>query len=416
MRRFLVYALVVSIGLQNEAHSQTPLEKIQNDVAGLKEQAQSTQQAQSEILRTLATILAKQVAGEAKPDKETAQKKAADAESRGLSQDLVKSLEDPTKFNALEPSVASLVQKCVGGAAKAKVTPENFNFKLEGCSQKDIDNLKEGLLKQESDAVATFSKCRSVVASKAGEYESLLPRNINDVDPKKLSALGSYPDPDVRKCAEDIDRAARQITQAKDAKALLSTALTMAANVCFASGGNPYVCGAMLFVAILMSIFDGSGGGKGKGPGDGDKDTPTGSGSTSTISVGPSREGDLEKEVREKTADQAINRGPSENLATPGGDPDVTCQGVPTGQIRCRLKSKPGSERFFGGDPLLTRVARNPGPGLVVVCKGGSGIKGIAVRDGDTNNYSAFGYTRELQQEPIAKLKTSAEACNRIVD
>lgn len=415
MRRLLVYPLVASIGLSNVAHAQTPIEKIQGDVASLKDQVKSTQQSQSEILKTLATILAKQIAVEAKPDKETAQKKVTDAEGRGLPQELARALEDPKKFDALDPSVTALVKKCVGAVAKAKVSPNNANFSLDGCSQKDIDDLKEALLKQESNAVAALEQCRTVITSRAEEYRSLLPPNINDVDPKKISALGSYPDPDIKKCAQDIDRAVRQITQAKDAKTLVSTAMTMAANVCFASGGNPYVCGAMLFVAILMAIFDGSGGGKGKGPEDGDKDSPTGSGGSPTISVGPSREGAPEKEARETAADQAIARGPSENLASPDGDPDATCQGVPVGQIRCRLKSKPGSERFFGGDPLLTRVARNPGPGLVVVCKGegNATIKGIAVLDRNTSTYSAFGYTRG-EQERVANINTKEEACKKI--
>ena len=416
MRGLVVYTLVASIGLSNVGYAQTPLEKIQADVEALKDQARSTQQAQSDILKALAAILAMQIAVEVKPDRETAQERVTDAEGRGLPQELEKALDNSQQFDALDTSVTVLVKKCVGAAAKARVSPHNTNFSLEGCSQKDIADLGEALLKQESNAIAVLERCRAVITSRAEEYKSLLPPNINDANPTKFSILGSYPDPSVKKCAQDIDRAVRQIAQAKDAKALVSTAMTMAANVCFASGGNPYVCGAMLFVAILMEIFDGSGGGKGKGPGDGDKDSPTGSGGSPTISVGPSREADPEKAAREKAADQAIAKGPSENLATPGGDPDVTCQGVPTGQIRCRLKSKPGSERFFGGYPLLRRVALNPGPGLVVVCKGSATIKGIAVLDRETNTYSAFGYTRELQQEPIAKLASSVEACGKIVE
>jgi hypothetical protein len=417
MSKLLISALVACIGFcGSAAYAQTPLEKIQADVEALKEQAKSTQQFQSDILKGVAQILAKQVATEIRPDKETAQRKVADAEGRGLPQKLEQALADPQKLDALDPSVADLVRKCVGAVSKAKVSPNNYNFSLEGCGQNDIARLNDGLLKQESDAVAAFEKCRAVITSRAEEYRSLLPSNINDVDLKRLSALGDYPDPDVKKCSQDIGRAVRQIAQAKDAKALVSTAMTMAANVCLASGGNPYVCGAMLFVAVLMDLFDGSGGGKGKGPGDGDKDSATGSGSSPTISVGTGREGKQEKEAREKAADQAIAKGPGENLGTPGGDPDASCQGVPTGQIRCRLLSKSGSERFFGADPLLIRVARNPGPGLVVVCKGegNSTIKGIAVLDRDTNTYSAFGYTREKQPEPITKLSTSEEACRKI--
>jgi hypothetical protein len=417
LRKLLVGAFAACISLCGPVHAQTPLQKIQADVEALKERAKSAQQFQSDTLKALAQLLAKQVAIEVKPDKEAAGNKVADAEARGLPKKL-EDAADLKNFDALDPSVGNLVHKCVSAVSKAKIVANNYNFRLEGCTQKDIDDLKDGLLKQESDAVAAYGQCRSVIMSRAGEYKSLLPSNINDLDSKRLSELGKYPDPEVKQCAQDIDKAVRQLTQAKDAKALVSTAMTMAANVCFASGGNPYVCGAMLFVAVLMEIFDGSGGGKGKGPGDEDKDSPTGSGGSPTISAGPNREGEPEKEAREKAADQAVAKGPSGNLATPGGDPDTSCQGVPTGQIYCLLKSKSGSERFFGGDSLLARVARNPGPGLVVVCKSrdNSTIKGIAVLDRETNTYSAYGYTKDEQPEPITRQPNKDVACDQIVE
>lgn len=412
MSKLLVCTFILSVGFSGLAYSQTPLERIQADVEVLKEQAKASQKFQADVQRGIAEILSKQVSLEIKPDKDTAQAKVSDAEKRGLPKTLEQLATDTKRFNALEPSVDSLIRNCVAAVSKAKVVPNNYNFSLEGCSQRNLDELKDALLKQESDAVASYEQCRSVINTRAAEYKSLLPANINDLDLKRISDLGNYPDPDVKECAQEISKAIQQVAQAKDAKAVISTALAMAANICFASGGNPYICGAMLFVAVLMDIFDGSGSGRGDGGG-ADKDRATGTGGSPTVSNGPGRESKQQREAREKTAEHAIAKGPSENLATPGGDPDLSCQGVPTGQIRCRLLSKSGSERFFSGDPLLTRVARNPGPGLVVVCKGDSTIKGIAVLDRETNTYSVFGYTRATQ-ERIANVRTKEEACGKI--
>jgi hypothetical protein len=89
MRKLIIMStLIACIGLCGSTYSQTPLETIQADVEALKEQAKSAQQFQSDTLKALAQILAKQVANEIKPDKETAQKKVADAESRGFQKHL----------------------------------------------------------------------------------------------------------------------------------------------------------------------------------------------------------------------------------------------------------------------------------------------------------------------------------------
>ena len=106
MRKLIIMStLIACIGLCGSTYSQTPLETIQADVEALKEQAKSAQQFQSDTLKALAQIHAKQVANEIKPDKETAQKKVADAESRGLPKTFEQVAADTKRFDVLDPSV-----------------------------------------------------------------------------------------------------------------------------------------------------------------------------------------------------------------------------------------------------------------------------------------------------------------------
>jgi hypothetical protein len=85
-----------------------------------------------------------------------------------------------------------------------------------------------------------------------------------------------------------------EVKQAKSAEKAIASAMSMAASVCFASGANPYVCGAMLVIAIIMDEF-GSGNGDGQGPvGDtGDQsaasDSSGGGGGTAYLPPPPSR-------------------------------------------------------------------------------------------------------------------------------
>jgi hypothetical protein len=204
----------------------------------------------------------------------------------------------------------------------------------------------------------------------------------------------------------------------------------MAANVCFASAGNPYVCGGMLAIAILMEIFDGSGGGgNGKGKGEGPKEGGAGGGQDiPTIHGGPAKESEEGKAAREAQAADAVKRGPASNLGSAPGLPaggvdlgsenaksNISCNGG-AGRIRCSIIDLPKSERYFYGYPAITRLVSAPTKGALTACAVEIDkqleIAGIAVKDGSA--YFAFVHNSKGTQEIGGKYASFADACDRV--
>jgi hypothetical protein len=182
----------------------------------------------------------------------------------------------------IDSSLKQRIQSCIKNVKTAaetqlKATAPNTSALTDACKEVDQRAILAELEKAKKDALAKWEKCRTTLERVGAVNPASLP-----LDPSGLS-LGSSQDVldkiqklkevygqtkgDARDCIDTIDRTFKQIGAQQDAASAMSMALGMAAQVCAASGGNPYVCAGILVVAILMNLFKGGGGGGGDGDG-----------------------------------------------------------------------------------------------------------------------------------------------------
>ena len=429
MRTLALFVLLlntsVALAQQPIDVMQADLKELKRKVAQLESDAESAAAFRASQAAGMAELLSRQLAQVA-PTKESAADWVANA---AVARDeLAQAVNEQSFLAHAPPDVRALAKNCVLAASSAQVsTTDNPAFALTNCTSAQQQELKKKLQNLENAAKETFDKCRRVVTNLAPEYQDLVPRNPHDVNPELLKHLAAYPDAAVRDCQGAIEEAYQGLSEIKDAKAIISNAMTLAANVCFASGGNPYVCGGMLALAILMEIFDGSGGGgNGDGPGEGPKEGGAGGGQTApTISGGSARESDEAKAEREQQAQVAAKRGPASNLGigqgvgnlgTANAKSNISCNGG-AGRIRCSVIGIQESERFFYGHDVITQLASTPRAGAVTAClvevAGKVEIAGIAIKDGAKHHVFAHNPTKGTQQVPGA-YGSPEEACKRI--
>lgn len=438
--------ILIALLASSSATAQTPIDamradlsqlsrnvkELQRDVAALEGEAVEQAAFRTSQAAAMAELLSRQVAQTA-PTKESA-KSWVDAASQAR-KELMDAANDPKFLTSAPPEVRELAQACVRAAAEAQVTNEDMPaFALTGCSTKQQQELKEKLRDLEAAARQAYEKCRRLVQERAPEFQDLVPRNAHDADGQLLQQLGSYPDADVRECRDSLNNAHQQLKEIKDSKAILSNALMMAANVCFASGGNPYVCGAMLAVAIFMEIFDGSGGGgngDGDGKGEGPKEGGAGGGqSVPVVSAGPPSETLAGKAERIASAQQAVQQGPAMNLgkavARASGDgnlgaaaanSNVSCNGA-NARIRCAIDGVPESDRHFFGPGAITKLASHPVEDAIAAClrkraDGSLEVAGIAIKDGA--EFHTFGHNPQKGTQELGGTSRSfEEACRKV--
>jgi hypothetical protein len=222
-------------------------------------------------------------------DKETLKKEAQDTQSAADSASAAIKQIPPDALDPADAKLKDRILKCVNqavdtGKAQLSAPTADAPIKIaEACSGDEQRAILDQLNKARNTAVDAWNKCRVVLAG-AGLASDL------PVDPSGLSVssikqtadqLAKLRDDldktvgDAKDCAQTADKAFKQIQADESTSAAISTALTFAAQVCASAGGNPYVCGGMLIVAILMSLFgnkgdggggDGGGGKHGTGP------------------------------------------------------------------------------------------------------------------------------------------------------
>jgi hypothetical protein len=154
----------------------------------------------------------------------------------------------------------------------------NPDFAIKSCSDVDqrailaeLEKLKRDALKDWDDCVSTLEQVRVINPSNLPRDPSGLSEASSKHLVGKLQQLKNRFDQSQGKaheCLGKLGDAYNKLRGQENAAAAMSIALGLATQVCVASGGNPYVCGAMLIVAMLMDLFKGGGGdgdGKGKG-------------------------------------------------------------------------------------------------------------------------------------------------------
>lgn len=420
-RPLLAGLAIVAVCLPSPAVATTPLEQLQSDLAVIRAELQEQRQWRTEQTTAMAKLIADQTAllaamnpqNKVLADKwlPTADEARANLKSRVSAPDALKHLPEPLREK---------LKACVISGVDARVPSAGQPFDLNNCDPTIRSEVERGLLDVERQANDAYQTCRDAIARDAAEYRRLLPQNPRTgVSEQALEALKKYPRPNIRECADKVQRAAEQLKDVADAKDLFSGSMQIAANVCFASGGNPYVCGGMLAVAILMKLLDGGGGGGGDGKeqGKGKGPPPGGAGGgMPVVSTSSKPEAKEDREARERNEKQAIEAGPSANLGksanlgTPGVVSDAQCNGAED-EIRCFIRNKDGSERIFSGQPAISQLARAPRQSSVTVCGPTTEIHGIALVT--TGGVRAFAYN-EAGSKDLGVHKDVATACAKI--
>jgi hypothetical protein len=171
--------------------------------------------------------------------------------------------------------------KAVVAVGKAR-TQDGGASAVAACPREDAQKLADDLAKQRDDATKTWTSCMNTF-KRAKEFQDIkLPANPTGLSPEQVKETEEAIDA-VRKqaaktagpakdCVDGIEETFDKIQNAESAASALSAALSMAGSVCMMSGGNPYVCGAIFVVAMLMSLFDNKGGGNGDKTGDSSED------------------------------------------------------------------------------------------------------------------------------------------------
>jgi len=161
-----------------------------------------------------------------------------------------------------------------------------------GCDERGVRQAMDALEAQRRQAVTTWQSCRQSLTSVRDVALPSDPSGLNADGRRETAArlqrlqqratAGDLP-ADAAACARNLQSAYDNITQTEDASAAVASALALAAQVCLASGANPYVCGAMLLVALIMNMRGGGGsGGDGEGSGTARRGRP----GTGTIEAG----------------------------------------------------------------------------------------------------------------------------------
>lgn len=237
------------------------------------------------------------------------------------------------------------INKCIGSAKEAAnaIAADSKTpwAELAGCGADERRRIVKRIEALQQEAQRTYENCRDTLSRDSRVLADRLPYDGARVDTDDLKVLdeAQLATEDARACVSTIKETVKDLQDADKAKAAMSQMLALAANVCFASGGNPYVCGAMIALAVLMDIFDGSGDGggeDGKGGGDGPGDD-AGIPSMSTT-PGPGGEGEGDDPTAGKS-------GPPAELGTLK-DGKVQC-GVERNATKCWLTGQPGTARLF---------------------------------------------------------------------
>ncbi|MEM1050010.1 MAG: hypothetical protein AAGL24_27890 [Pseudomonadota bacterium] len=229
-----------------------------------------------------------------------------------------------------------LKERMIGCADKLQsvskdVVDNNLDFSaqdFEGCSPKDVRELLAELDQIKQQTQEAWAQCRDAVLSTGKVSSSSLPSDIFGVargeskknenlteNLKELKDQLSDAGDDVNDCADQLSNLYDKALNQENAAAAMAMMMNFAATACAASGGNPYVCGAVFLVAILASLFS-DGGGDGDGDGKSDGDGVEGDGTSDVAGVSGGKGG-----------------GPGPTPLSPAADPPLEDQPIITGLL-----------------------------------------------------------------------------------
>lgn len=280
------------------AAAQTPL-------SGVLETLEQQSVANEELTATLegiASLLATQVAlteGDRRAQRYTAGAEGTEG-AREAAGELTPRVEgavdfisDPSNQAALDraigPDLRERLQVCLSGASEEwqrlidagdTNSMGDINAAIEACSPESIRSILGELEVQQDRALEAWRSCHAALADVEGlslrgiptDPTALLRGDISDDVTERLAALREQAEgagSTARECAGQLEDLFVDIQNQENAAAAAATFANFAATACMGSGGNPWVCGGLFAIAILMALF---GGGSGDGDGDGKSD------------------------------------------------------------------------------------------------------------------------------------------------
>ena len=164
----------------------------------------------------------------------------------------------------LGPDLANNIQSCITviknintDIANSKQANESFDDLLAAskCPREKWEATRRMLSERSNDLTKKWEQCHNQIRITGNQPPESWQQAISA---RNNGGWAEY------QCSDILDEGQALL----DGEAAFSDALAFAAQICASSGGNPYVCGALFALAILMDMF-GSGDGDGTGQ-DGD--------------------------------------------------------------------------------------------------------------------------------------------------
>ena len=285
------HANPLNVAVTNSETLKTDVTALSNEVTRLKEMLQLM------LAKEAAQQRANAYEGDA--GKAEAKKKVESAESVEKVQKAVNILADNKLDKSLGKELRENLHKCAQEIQAGKANfPGSTGNDASECTTDKVSGLLEELKKQREQSLEAWKACRETLIKTGKVLPSKIPADPTGIDRKEakdkfvptlksigedVKSLGG----EVAKCSNSIESLYKDISNQEDAGAAMAMMLNTAAQLCMATGGNPYACGAIFLVAILASLF-GSGSGDGDGDGKSDGTGEEGNGTPGTgVGVSP---------------------------------------------------------------------------------------------------------------------------------
>lgn len=275
--RALSSLLVVALSIQPLSMASAQVTGAPRSPSGLQQQVEELRRTQELLMEMLTSMrLSMQSPPPTERDRQKVEKAATDA-LNGLG-DALGGLPKTDELQSAQRALETL-RKCESEAASTLRGQAPLTLECDrGKAQESLEAVRKAINKSYEDCVS------AIKTGQAGLEEIKTINVMSEGDRSKIAGLAKGFPKEVTECIDSARRAGEQFDSAMNSMAIM---MNMAASMCAASGGNPYVCGTLFVLAMLSSLFQ-KGGGDGDGKGDG-KGRSEGSGTTVVAQGGPER-------------------------------------------------------------------------------------------------------------------------------
>ena len=332
-KRALSSLLVVALSAQPFSMASAQVTSTSRAPSGLQQQVEELRRTQELLMEMLTSMrLSMQAVPPTERDRQKVEKAATDSLS-GLG-DALGSLPKTDELQSAQRALETL-RKCENEAASTLRGQPPPTLECDrGKAQESLEAVRKAINKSYEDCVSAIKD------GQAGLDEIKTITVMSEGDRSKIAGLAKSLPKDAAECIDAARRAGEQFDSAMNSMAIM---MNMAASMCAASGGNPYVCGTLFVLAMLSSLFQ-KGGGDGDGKGDGKGRSE---GSATTVAQGG-----------RQSPNQAGTQAPARSeLKGAGGDLVCNRQGE---AYVCRTSANPNYLQF----PVSVATQRQGWTGL----------------------------------------------------